>query len=82
MEVKGKMEWREPMSQQSTSHPTLTRCRQFIGTLPPNAQQRAERAKNLFLYLITQGRDIPHPESLEAQLNNCFETVGRLAGIK
>jgi MoxR-like ATPase len=81
MEVKGKLEWQESFSERGTGHPTLSRCRQFLGGLQDTAPRRTDRAMNLFLYLITQGRDIPHPEVLETQLNNCFETIKRLSGL-
>lgn len=75
MQVSGKMEWREALSRQGTNHPSLARCTQFLATLPATFRNRIDRATNLFLYLITQGQDIPQPQELEAQLNSCFEWV-------
>jgi MoxR-like ATPase len=80
IDVKGKLEWREMSGRQETAHPALARCRQFLSSLQTTSSLRAERAMQLFLHLILQGKDIPHPEATELALNNCFETVRRLSG--
>ena len=81
MEVRGKMEWREAFGKSENSHPALVTCRQYLSSLPQKLVRRIDRATNLYLFLVTQGRDIPNPQVLEVQLNNCFETVARLSGL-
>lgn len=81
IQVRGRMEWREAFGRSEASHPSLVKCRQYLATLPEKLKHRVDRATNLYLYLVTQGREIPQPQALEAQLTNCFETVSRLCGL-
>jgi MoxR-like ATPase len=81
IQVRGKLEWREAFGKSEASHPALVRCRQYLSGLPEKMRHRVDRATNLFLYLVLQGRDIPQPQALETQLTNCFETVSRICGF-
>ena len=52
-------------------------CEQYVSTLPRGDKRRQERARQLFMYLLVNGHEVPGPGWLEEQLQQCFETARR-----
>ncbi len=57
------------------------KCRFHPAYKIPGAEaNRKKRARQLFLYLLTQHLAIPEPGLLEDELNSCFNIVKKYAG--
>jgi len=78
-----KLEWRELNRQGYPSggglHPTWSACQKVINQLPASQKGRKDRARQLFLYLLTNNENIPEPVMVEQVLQKCFETARKLA---
>jgi len=70
--VDGKMEWRENNQSWHSIHPSWSNCLQYLSRFSKNDDKRIQRAKQLFLYLITENILIPEPEIIEEEFNQCF----------
>lgn len=79
LHIDGKIEWRESFSEKNTIHPCWSACLHTINKLPMLNANRKTRARQLFLYLLTENVNIPEPDLLEEELNNCFNSVKKYA---
>ena len=79
LKVDGELKWRENYHDSGSNHPSLSVCMQTINKIPDTEEGRKKRARQLFLYLITQNIDIPEPDFVEEEMNNCFNTVKKYA---
>ena len=70
--IDGKMEWRENNQSWHSIHPSWSNCLQYLSRFSENDDKRIQRAKQLFLYLITENVLIPEPEIIEEEFNQCF----------
>jgi hypothetical protein len=77
IEVKGKLEWREGFHANGQTHPDWAKCQQLLNSIPKSESLRRDRARNLFLHLLTSHGQVKDPAGLETQLNACFELIGR-----
>jgi MoxR-like ATPase len=75
LEVNAKMEWNEPIQEQGTQHPDWIRCRNVLEQIGPDQSHRKNRARQLFLYLITRQGGVQDPETLERELSECFRVM-------
>ncbi len=75
LKVDGELKWRESYHDSGSNHPCWTVCMQTINKMPDADESRKKRARQLFLYLITQNIAIPEPDFVEEEMNNCFNTV-------
>ncbi|MGV8963788.1 MAG: AAA family ATPase [Candidatus Saccharimonadaceae bacterium] len=79
LDINGKLEWREATSQTGSIHPSWSACLQVLDKLPLFDLKRKKRARQLFLYLLTQGEAIDEPSFLEDELNDCFQCAKKHA---
>ena len=86
MNIDGVMEWREGRKESNTVHPGWSACLHVLDGLPTGDGNRKSRARQLFLYLLTQSVEIAEPMQLESDLQQCFlrarEHAGRLIKSK
>ena len=75
MNIDGKMEWRENIKENNTIHPCWSACLHTLNNLPVDQTRRARRARQLFLYLLSQNENIAEPDFLEIELYNCFNRI-------
>lgn len=75
MRVDGQLEWREQLSVKNSNHPTWSSCAHYINSLSDDQPLRKKRAKQLLLYLVCNDIDVPEPEFIETQLNDCFQLL-------
>ncbi|MEY3350085.1 MAG: hypothetical protein RIQ50_196 [Bacteroidota bacterium] len=77
MEVDGELKWREMFNPKVNNdrHPIWSACQKMINSFPKKNTLRKQRAKQLFLYLLLKFETISDPESVEQELNDCFEKV-------
>lgn len=79
LNIDGKLEWRESIHDKNTIHPNWSACLQVLKKLPDGNTSRKKRARQLFLYLLTQNETIAEPAFLEEELNSCFLRVRKYA---
>jgi len=72
MSIEGELNWRERMSEKNTVHPSWSECMSFLKRLPRKDKHRANRARQLFLYLLVNGEPVVEPAILEQEMNSCF----------
>ena len=80
LKIDGKLEWHENFSDKNSIHPSWSACLHTINKIPGAEANRKKRARQLFLYLLTQNLTIPEPDLLEDELNRCFNIVKKYAG--
>lgn len=76
LRVEGKMEWREQISITNSVHPAWSECQKCLDGLP--GENRKNRARQLFLYMIVNNYTIVNACLLEQELHNLFEKGNQL----
>lgn len=77
MVVDGKMEWRESYwAPKDTVHPLWSECQNCLSQI--KNEKRQQRARQLFLYLITNNHDILDPSLLEEEFHTLFIRAAEL----
>lgn len=76
MKVDGKMRWKDYRHKTQSVHPDWSKCQQYLSTLSKN-DARAKRAKQLFLYLVTENVSVGEPQLVENELNELFGLVNQ-----
>jgi len=71
-DIEGELQWRSPISDQSSFHPDWSACLQVINRL---SGARKDRTQQLFLHLLVKGLSITHPQTLEGELSSTFNAV-------
>ncbi|MFM7177471.1 MAG: AAA family ATPase [Bacteroidota bacterium] len=77
LEVNGELKWKELVNQEITSdkHPIWAECQKLINSFPSKNKLRKQRAKQIILYLLLKFETVSDPETVEQELNQCFERV-------
>ncbi|OLY90720.1 MoxR-like ATPase [Cnuella takakiae] len=76
--VDGELTWTEYQGQHKTQHPKWSACVTYMATLGEHTKRR-NRARQLFVYLLTQKSEFPEPEVVEQELEACFRMAARKA---
>ncbi len=74
LSFEGKMEWRENFNHTQSVHPTWSECQKILNEISNNDNRR-DRAKHFFLYLIGKNHTIAEPRMAELELNDLFTAV-------
>jgi MoxR-like ATPase len=75
----GTFQWRESQNSTGTIHPAWSDCVTVLNQIPKEMPLRMERARQVFLYLVTREIFIPDPELVETELERCMQAAGAAA---
>jgi len=79
LHIDGEMKWRELNHQTNSVHPQWAECVNYLSHLPESDRHRRRRAKQIFLYLITNDEFAHEPDYVESRLHQLFTHVSHLA---
>jgi MoxR-like ATPase len=79
MLVNGTLEWTDS-NPAKTIHPRWSECAKYLAAMPVAEEQRKRRTKQLFLFLVLEGKESIDPATVEQELNICFTKIQSHAG--